>query len=316
LRLPPPRDGLCGRLEGGPARTSSSARALRRLGPQWSPSRIRWRPGREGDGADRPRAGAPRPCTRTPICCGWSADRWLARRVDSVAPYERALIPAGPSRAPTLPATEPPGEPVKSKTASGRASLQALRLQTGSSSGLPRGEPIGSLGYGRAVVAGAPRRAATNLVRLLHGTVRRHTRAATASASSDPCSTLNPLRARPRSTPPPRHTGPSTPLSRDPRRAPTGSLLWPTKAYQPPIAPRSPDLPAQDLWESSRPAPPGRSSLLEAETTAGAIERVSHEAVKRSAAVAETAGLSGPHRLTTATALPRPRSGDRASTRR
>jgi glutamate synthase (NADPH/NADH) large chain len=211
-------------------------------------------------------------------------DRWLARNgVDTVAPYERALVTGGPLEGADVPGYSEagPAEPVKVEdrvlAGFGWQRDDVKLVQQMASNGA---EPIGSLGYDGPLAALSPER--QNLADYFKETVAVVT---------------NPALDREREL---EHFSTRTLYGRRPsidsaaEDTATVETAFPVvlgghhglaplsdKTYRQ-IARDHQTYLLEDLWEEFR----GRAaavdiSLLESETTAGAIERIKHEAVKK-----------------------------------
>ena len=217
-------------------------------------------------------------------------DRWLERSgADDVAPYDRAIETGGPSEGPEIPgyAKAGPEEPVKVSdrvlAGFGWQREDAKLVQQMASNGA---EPIGSLGYDGPLAALSPER--QNLADYFKETVAVVTNPAIdREREMEHFSTRALFGRRPSLSDPATHTG-------------TVETAFPViLGGHHDIAPLSDEVLREiarehdtwlleDLWEQFR----GRNgaidiSLLESETTSGAIERLKQEAVRKVAEGAE-----------------------------
>ena len=228
------------------------------------------------------------------------ARRWLERTgAEQAAPYDRALETGGP-----LEGTDIPGYTGRSSRAgqgrgpgSRRLRLAARRRQALPADGLQR-RRADRLARLRRPARGALARSArtsptTSRRRSPWSPTRRSTASARWSTSRPaPCSAAGPRRTTRRPT-----RSPSRPRSRSSsaattrwrrcRTRPTGEIARDHQTWL-----------MEDLWEEFRERAAAIDiALLESETTAGAIERLKQEAVKRVRDGAELRGAHRPHRL-------------------
>ncbi len=266
------------------ATTSSSAPSpASSRSARWSPSRSRSPPARRRWSRSTASASA-RPCTPTTRCCGIVRDRWLARNgAAEPAAYDRALQAGGPLEGADVPGYSDAGpeEPVKVDdrvlAGFGWQRDDVKLVQQMASNGA---EPIGSLGYDGPLAALSPER--QNLADYFKETVAVVT---------------NPAIDREREV---EHFSTRAVFGRRPSIGAAGEDTATVETSFPVIlgghhglAPLSESAYREiardqgtylleDLWEEFR----GRAgavdiSLLESETTKGAIERIKQEAVKK-----------------------------------
>ena len=243
-------------------------------------------PGEKALVDDRPRAQALDPARRTTRCCGSSASAGCARNgaeeVGRLRP--RAARPAARSRASEVPGYSDAGpeEPVKVAdrvlAGFGWQRDDVKLVQQMASNGA---EPIGSLGYDGPLAALSPER--QNLADYFKETVAVVTNPAIdREREIEHFSTRAVFGRRPSiDAAGDGHRHGRDRLPGDPRRPPRAWRRSPTRPTAGSPASTSTYL-LEDLWEEFR----GRAgavdiSLLESETTQGAIERIKQEAVKK-----------------------------------
>ena len=240
-------------------------------------------------------------------------DRWLARNgVEAVAGYDRALETGGPLEGQDVPGYSDAGpeEPVKVSdrvlAGFGWQRDDVKLVQQMASNGA---EPVGSLGYDGPLAALSPER--QNLADYFKETVAVVTNPAIdREREMEHFSTRTLFGRRPSLDNAGEDTG--TVETAFPVILGGHHELAPLsdKTYRE-IAREHHTYLLEDLWEEFR----GRAdavdiSLLESETTRGAIERIKQEAVKKVRDGGRAAGPHRPHRLRRRAALPRPAPGD------
>ena len=242
------------------------------------------RPRREGDGRDRPRGAGARPCTPTTRCCASSATAgWRATAPPRPPPTTARWSPAARSRATDVPGYSDAGpeEPVKVAdrvlAGFGWQRDDVKLVQQMASNGA---EPIGSLGYDGPLAALSPER--QNLADYFKETVAVVTNPAIdREREMEHFSTRSVFGRRPSIDAAGEDTGTvetSFPVILGGHH---GLAPLSDKTYRQ-IAREHQTYLLEDLWEEFR----GRAgavdiSLLESETTSGAIERIKQEAVKK-----------------------------------
>ena len=295
----------------------------RRRRATWSPSRKPLGPGREGAWSrSTASASARRLHAARRDAARWSRKRWLRaqrRRARSRA-YDRALDTGGPLEGAEIPGYTDAGpeEPVKVAdrvlAGFGWQRDDVKLVQQMASNGA---EPIGSLGYDGPLAALSPER--QNLADYFKETVAVVTNPAIdREREIEHFSTRAVFGRRPSlDDAGERHRHGRDRVPGDPRRPPRpGAAL---RQDLPPDRPRAPaPTCSRTSGRSSAAAPRAIDiSLLESETTQGAIERIKQEAVKKVARRRRAARPHRPHRLRRRAPLPRPAPGDlRRSTRR
>ena len=242
------------------------------------------RPRREGDGPDRPRRASARPCTPTTRCCGSSATAGCAATASTRSPATTAPCETGgPLEGEDVPGYSDAGpeEPVKVDdrvlAGFGWQRDDVKLVQQMASNGA---EPIGSLGYDGPLAALSPER--QNLADYFKETVAVVTNPAIdREREMEHFSTRALFGRRPSLDAAGEDTGTVETAFPIILGGHHGLAPLSDKTYRE-IAREHHTYLLEDLWEEFR----GRAaavdiSLLESETTSGAIERIKQEAVKK-----------------------------------